>query len=233
MAMTSARWIFIPCGLKSVLCRKTACFLTASVHSNIALTRPDASFEEVQEAAKLACAHEFIETLPAGYSSNVGERGKLERRPTPAPSDRSDILRRPSCWCPWGRTSALMWIPSVVWTSELDALHKDRTVFFITHRLISLSQADTILVMNQGALVEQGTHAELMDLGGRYSTLYQQQEANPFQLSLGGALRRNSGCRNSRETARRNQCQPQLLRRFQAKIQLLLQRLRASQRFAG
>ena len=154
-----------------------------SVHSNIALTRPDASFEEVQEAAKLACAHEFVETLPAGYSSNVGERGAgLSGGQRQRLAIARMILRRPRLLVLDEATSALDVDTERRLTSNLMRCYKGRTVFFITHRLISLSQADTILVMNQGALVEHGTHAELMDLGGRYSTLYQQQ-ANPFQLS--------------------------------------------------
>ena len=154
-----------------------------SIHSNIALTRPDASFEEVQDAAKQACAHEFIELLPGGYSGNVGERGAgLSGGQRQRLAIARMILRRPRLLVLDEATSALDVDTERRLTSNLMRSYKEKTVFYITHRLISLSQADIILVMDQGALVEKGSHEELMELGGRYATLYQQQ-ANPFHLS--------------------------------------------------
>ena len=148
-----------------------------SVMSNIALTRPDASFEEVVLAAQVACAHDFIQEMPGGYNSSVGERGAgMSGGQRQRMAIARMILRRPRLLVLDEATSALDVDTERRLTANLMELYKTSTVFFITHRLSSLKAADLILVMDQGALVEQGTHEELMDLDGRYSTLYHQQE---------------------------------------------------------
>ena len=148
-----------------------------SVLSNIALTRPDAGFEEVVLAAQAACAHEFIEAMPSGYNSSVGERGAgMSGGQRQRMAIARMILRRPRLLVLDEATSALDVDTERRLTSNLMELYKESTVFFITHRLASLKSADIILVMDKGALVEQGTHEELLDLDGRYSTLYHQQE---------------------------------------------------------
>ena len=149
-----------------------------SVLSNIALTRPDASFEEVVLASQVACAHDFIQAMPAGYNSSVGERGAgMSGGQRQRMAIARMILRRPRLLVLDEATSALDVDTERRLTANLMELYKDSTVFFITHRLASLKASDLILVMDQGALVEQGTHEELMDLDGRYATLYHQQEA--------------------------------------------------------
>lgn len=148
-----------------------------SVLSNIALTRPDASFEEVVLAAQVACAHDFIQSMPAGYNSSVGERGAgMSGGQRQRMAIARMILRRPRLLVLDEATSALDVDTERRLTANLMELYKESTVFFITHRLASLKAADLILVMDQGALVEQGTHEELMGLDGRYATLYHQQE---------------------------------------------------------
>ena len=148
-----------------------------SVLSNIALTRPDASFEEVVLASQVACAHDFIQAMPSGYNSSVGERGAgMSGGQRQRMAIARMILRRPRLLVLDEATSALDVDTERRLTANLMELYKDSTVFFITHRLASLKAADLILVMDQGALVEQGTHEELMDLNGRYATLYHQQE---------------------------------------------------------
>ena len=148
-----------------------------SVMSNIALSRPDASFEEVVLAAQTACAHEFIQAMPAGYNSSVGERGAgMSGGQRQRMAIARMILRRPRLLILDEATSALDVDTERRLTANLIELYQDSTVFFITHRLASLKAADTILVMDQGALVEKGTHEELMELDGRYATLYYQQE---------------------------------------------------------
>ena len=148
-----------------------------SVLSNIALTRPDAGFEEVVLASQVACAHEFIEAMPAGYNSSVGERGAgMSGGQRQRMAIARMILRRPRLLVLDEATSALDVDTERRLTANLMELYKESTVFFITHRLASLKAADLILVMDQGALVEQGTHEDLMALEGRYATLYHQQE---------------------------------------------------------
>jgi len=148
-----------------------------TILSNIALTRPDASFEEVCLAAQIACAHEFIQAMPGGYSSSVGERGAgLSGGQRQRLAIARMILRRPRLLVLDEATSALDVDTERRLTANLMEAYKGLTVFFITHRLASLRHADTILVMDQGVLVEHGTHQELMDLDGRYATLFHQQE---------------------------------------------------------
>ena len=148
-----------------------------SVLSNIALTRPDASFEEVVLASQVACAHEFIESMPSGYNSSVGERGAgMSGGQRQRMAIARMILRRPRLLVLDEATSALDVDTERRLTANLMELYKDSSVFFITHRLASLKAADLILVMDKGALVEQGNHEELMALEGRYATLYHQQE---------------------------------------------------------
>lgn len=148
-----------------------------TIMSNIALTRPDAGFDEVVLAAQVACAHDFIQSMPSAYSSSVGERGAgLSGGQRQRLAIARMILRRPRLLVLDEATSALDVDTERRLTANLMELYKGSTVFFITHRLASLKAADHILVMDQGALVEQGTHEELMNLDGRYATLYHQQE---------------------------------------------------------
>ena len=149
-----------------------------TVQANIALTRPDASFEEITGAAQVACAHDFIQALPGGYSSSVGERGSaLSGGQRQRMAIARMVLKRPRLLVLDEATSALDVDTEQQVTRNLAEVYRGSTVLFITHRLGSLRHADRILVMHQGSLVEQGTHSELMDLGGRYATLYRQQEA--------------------------------------------------------
>ena len=148
-----------------------------TVQANIALTRPDASFEEITGAAQVACAHDFIQALPGGYSSSVGERGSgLSGGQRQRMAIARMVLKRPRLLVLDEATSALDVNTEQQVTRNLAEVYRGSTVLFITHRLGSLRHADRILVMHQGSLVEQGTHTELMKLGGRYATLYRQQE---------------------------------------------------------
>jgi ATP-binding cassette, subfamily B, bacterial HlyB/CyaB len=149
-----------------------------SVMANLALTRPDAGFEEICQAAQVACAHDFIQALPAGYSSSVGERGAaLSGGQRQRIAIARMVLKRPRLLILDEATSALDVDTEQQLTRNLMAAYKGSTVLFITHRLGALRHADRILVMHQGQLVEQGHHDELIALGGRYATLFHQQEA--------------------------------------------------------
>jgi subfamily B ATP-binding cassette protein HlyB/CyaB len=150
-----------------------------TVQDNIALTNPDATTEEIIEAATVAAAHEFIMTLPNGYNTKVGERGSaLSGGQRQRVAIARSVLQNPQILVLDEATSALDYATEQqVCLNLLKAFH-DRTVFFITHRLGTIRGADVILMMDAGSVVEQGTHEELMALKGRYYYLYQQQEAN-------------------------------------------------------
>ena len=148
-----------------------------SVQANIGLTRPDANFEDIQKAAKIACADDFIETLPSGYSSSVGERGSaLSGGQRQRIAIARMVLKRPKLLILDEATSALDVDTEQRLTRNLAEEYKESTVLFITHRLGSLKHADKIFVMHEGSLVEEGSHETLIALGGRYATLSKQQE---------------------------------------------------------
>jgi len=149
-----------------------------SVQENIALTNPDATPEEIVATAKIACAHDFIMNLPQGYNSRVGERGAaLSGGQRQRIAIARTVLQNPRLLVLDEATSALDYHTERQVCLNLAEAFRNRTVFFITHRLATIRNADTILMMDSGTVVEQGTHAELMDLKGRYYCLYQQQEA--------------------------------------------------------
>ena len=152
---------------------------TGTVAENIALTDPDASSDSIVQAARLACAHDFIMELPAGYSSNVGERGAgLSGGQRQRLALARTLLSQPRLLVLDEATSALDYdTERRVCDNLLDNL-KHCTVFFITHRLSTIRRAELIVMMHEGAIVETGTHDELMERRGRYYALYRQQEVN-------------------------------------------------------
>jgi len=152
---------------------------TGTVAENIALTDPDASSDAIVQAARLACAHDFIMELPAGYSSNVGERGAgLSGGQRQRLALARTLLSKPRLLVLDEATSALDYdTERRVCDNLLDNL-KHCTVFFITHRLSTIRRAELIVMMHEGAIVETGTHDELMERRGRYYALYRQQEVN-------------------------------------------------------
>jgi len=152
-----------------------------TVQENIALTNPEASTEEIISAAKVAAAHEFIMTLPNGYNTRVGERGaSLSGGQRQRIALARSVLQRPNILVLDEATSALDYMTEQQVCLNLGEAFRDHTVFFITHRLSSIKSADLIIMMDNGSIVEQGTHAELMALQGRYFYLYQQQGATDF-----------------------------------------------------
>ena len=149
-----------------------------TVEENIALARPDATIEEVIEAARIAVAHDFIMGLPAAYNSRVGEKGaNLSGGQRQRIAIARTVLQNPRLLIMDEATSALDYeTERQVFENLMDWFH-DRTVFFITHRLSTVRRAHQIIVMEQGSIVEMGTHQALMDHRGRYYCLYQQQDA--------------------------------------------------------
>lgn len=148
-----------------------------TVQENIALSSPDVTAEEIVAAAKVAYAHDFIMELPQGYNTRVGERGSaLSGGQRQRIAIARMVLQNPQLIILDEATSALDYNAERQVCLNLAEAFGDRTVFFVTHRLKTLESADIILMMDQGNLVEQGTHAELMQQKGRYYWLYQQQE---------------------------------------------------------
>ncbi|KGG27073.1 MULTISPECIES: peptidase domain-containing ABC transporter [unclassified Prochlorococcus] len=148
-----------------------------TVTENIALTDPDASSEMVVNAARLACAHDFVMELPAGYSSNVGERGaSLSGGQRQRIALARTLLSNPKLLVLDEATSSLDYETERKVCDNLRNLLYGSTTFFITHRLSTIRRADRILMLHQGAIVESGSHEELMAIRGRYYALYQQQE---------------------------------------------------------
>ncbi len=147
-----------------------------SIEENITLTHPEASPEEMVEAARIAAAHEFIMALPAGYATQVGERGSsLSGGQRQRIAIARTILQKPRLLIMDEATSALDYQTERVVSDNLMAALRGCTVLFITHRLSSIVRADRIVCMGNGAVLEVGTHDELMQRRGAYYALFRQQ----------------------------------------------------------
>ncbi|PZO22872.1 MAG: type I secretion system permease/ATPase [Leptolyngbya foveolarum] len=147
-----------------------------SIQENIALTNPQADTESIIRAAQIASAHDFIMDLSGGYNSRVGERGSsLSGGQRQRIAIARTVLQNPRLLILDEATSALDYDTEAQVCRNLKEWANNRTVFFITHRLSTIRQADRILVMDKGSVVELGTHEELMALKGRYYCLYEQK----------------------------------------------------------
>jgi len=148
-----------------------------TVQENIALNHPDATAEEIIAAAKVAVAHDFIMSLPNGYNTLVGERGgALSGGQRQRIAIARTVLQNPRLLILDEATSALDYESERQVCLNLAETFHNQTVFFITHRLSTIRNADVIVMLDRGSIVEQGTHAELMALQGSYYCLYRQQE---------------------------------------------------------
>ena len=147
-----------------------------SVQENISLTDPEASSEEIINASKIACAHDFIMDLSHGYASDVGERGSnLSGGQRQRIAIARSILQNPNLLIMDESTSALDYKTERKVSLNLMEYFRGKTVLFITHRLNSIVHADLIVTMHQGRIEEVGNHSELMSMKGRYYSLYKQQ----------------------------------------------------------
>ncbi|CDR29072.1 SAV1866 family putative multidrug efflux ABC transporter [Staphylococcus schweitzeri] len=144
-----------------------------TVKENILLGRPTATVEEVVEAAKMANAHDFIMNLPQGYDTEVGERGvKLSGGQKQRLSIARIFLNNPPILILDEATSALDLESESIIQEALDVLSKDRTTLIVAHRLSTITHADKIVVIENGHIVETGTHRELIAKQGAYEHLY-------------------------------------------------------------
>ena len=144
----------------------------STVRENIRLGRHDATDVEVEEAAKQANAHDFIMSFPEGYDTFVGERGmQLSGGQRQRISVARSILKNAPVLVLDEATSHLDAVSEAIVRDALDRLMGDRTTVVIAHRLSTIRNADTILVLDEGRLVEQGTHEELLTMGSLYAQL--------------------------------------------------------------
>ncbi len=148
----------------------------SSIRDNILYGKPDATEEEIIIAAKRANIHDYVMTLEKGYDTVVGERGvKLSGGQKQRLSIARVFLKNPPILILDEATSALDNTTEILIQQSLDELCKGRTTIVVAHRLSTIKNANTIAVVENGVITEQGTHQELLDLGGRYKTLYSQQ----------------------------------------------------------
>ena len=143
-----------------------------TVLDNLRFARPDATDEEVEEAARAARIHDHLMTLPEGYNTIVGERGyRFSGGEKQRIAIARAILRDPPILVLDEATSALDVETERAVQEALDRLSQGRTTIAIAHRLSTVRDADLILVLDAGRIIERGTHADLVALGGRYASL--------------------------------------------------------------
>ena len=137
---------------------------------------PEADKEIILNAARMACAHDFISRLPHGYDTVLGERGiRLSGGQRQRIALARAIVRDPEILILDEATNALDTLSEQLISEALNVLGRDRTIIMIAHRLSTILHADRIFVMNQGTLTEQGTLEELLQCDGLFSKLYQKQ----------------------------------------------------------
>lgn len=149
---------------------------SGTIAQNIAFGQPQFDLKAVQEAAKVANAHQFITQFPDGYRTWVGERGvNLSGGQRQRVAIARAVLLNPRILILDEATSALDSESEALVQEALERLMRDRTVFIIAHRLATVRRADRILVLEKGRVVESGTHGELLERGDRYARFYAQQ----------------------------------------------------------
>ncbi len=158
---------------------------SGSILENIRYGRLDASEDEVMTATKAAYAHDFIARLPEGYQTQVGERGKLlSQGQRQLISIARAILADPRIVILDEATASIDTQTEVLIQKALKQLLKGRTSFVIAHRLSTVRNADIVLVIDRGEIIERGTHRELLTAGGLYAELYNRQFYQPAEVAL-------------------------------------------------
>ena len=147
-----------------------------SIYNNIAMGKENATREEIIEAAKIANAHNFIEGLPEGYDTNIGDDGnKLSGGQKQRVSIARAVLKNPPIMILDEATSALDTESERYVQDALEKMMENRTSLIIAHRLSTIQKADHIVVMEKGDIIEQGSHQELMQKNGTYRKLVELQ----------------------------------------------------------
>ncbi|WP_313598068.1 ABC transporter ATP-binding protein [Epilithonimonas vandammei] len=147
-----------------------------TVYNNIAMGKENATREEIIEASKIANAHQFIESLPEGYDTNIGDDGnKLSGGQKQRVSIARAVLKNPPIMILDEATSALDTESERYVQDALEKMMENRTSLIIAHRLSTIQKADHIVVMEKGDIIEQGSHQELMDKNGTYRKLVELQ----------------------------------------------------------
>jgi subfamily B ATP-binding cassette protein MsbA len=179
-------------GLLGIVTQETILFHD-TVRANIAYGRADASQAEIEAAARAANAHPFIAEMPHGYDTVLGERGvRLSGGQRQRIAIARALLRNPPILILDEATSALDTESERLVQQAVDELMHDRTVVVIAHRLSTVRQADLILVLEGGRIVQRGTHEELLRAGGTYSRLYRMQFAAEEPRAMSYELRATS-----------------------------------------
>lgn len=160
-----------------------------TIEGNIAYAKPDCPFEEVKQAAIMADANHFIQALPEGYDTIVGERGVgLSGGQKQRISLARALLKDPSILILDDTTSAVDMETESYIQNQLKSIEKDCTIFIIAYRISSIRDADLILVMDNGRIIERGTHEELLDKGGYYAAAFKNQYGEiPEELKGGNS----------------------------------------------
>jgi len=149
-----------------------------TIEYNIAYGKPGASKEEIVAAARAASIHDFIESLPDGYQSMVGERGlKLSGGEKQRVAIARTLLKNPAILIFDEATSALDSKSEQAIQAQLKEIARDRTTMVIAHRLSTVADAHQILVLDHGRIVERGTHQQLLATGGLYAQMWERQQA--------------------------------------------------------
>ncbi|MEY8842920.1 ATP-binding cassette domain-containing protein, partial [Cribrihabitans sp. XS_ASV171] len=149
-----------------------------TIRYNIAYGREDATEDQIEAAARAAQIHAFILTLPEGYDTKVGERGlKLSGGEKQRVGIARTLLKNPPILLLDEATSALDTDTEQEIKGALARAGEGRTVITIAHRLSTIAEADRIVVLEKGEIVEQGTHADLLSRGGRYAQLWSRQQS--------------------------------------------------------
>ncbi len=149
---------------------------SGTIRDNIKMGAPNATDDEVIEAAKKAHSHSFIKRLPEGYDTLIGEDGgSLSQGQKQLLCITRLMLCKPPMLILDEATSSIDTRTEIRIQKAFAALMQGRTTFIVAHRLATIKEADVILVMNSGSIVEQGTHKELLALNGFYTNLYNSQ----------------------------------------------------------